>query len=289
MYSSFTKKKRLLHLYEHTIDNMKISIVIPVYQSVSYIEACLDSVCSQTMKDFEVIFVDDCGLDGTMFLVEQYLEQHPDAFSYKIVSMLENKGPAIARNAGIKEAEGEYLAFLDGDDRLSPEFCEELYRAAKEAKADIACCDISINYLGRSEVVCNPKVSSGAFTIDLHKMYLRKYVSYFTTYIYRRQFILDNDIVFPNTRSAEDSCFLCCAILAAQRIARVNKPLYMYDKHPDSISEEVSHFRGLQRMGSFKTLWIWARSHGMKAYRREIYVIALKKGLLLSLLDLITG
>jgi len=268
---------------------MKISIIIPIYESVSYIEACLESVTAQTMKDFEVVFVDDCGLDGTMFVVDQYIEQHPDAFRYKVISMSENSGPAAARNAGIKDAEGEYLAFLDGDDRLEPDFCEKLYQAASAAKADIACCDIRINNVGRSEIVCNPKISSGAFTIELHKQYLSEYVSYFTTYIYKRQLLLDNDIVFPDTRSAEDSCFLCCAILAAQRIARVNEALYNYDKHPDSISEEVSHSRGIQRIRSFKTLWAWARTHGMETYKRQIAVISLKKGFLLALLDLIAG
>jgi len=268
---------------------MKISVIVPVYESVSYIEACLDSLSAQTMKDFEVIFVDDCGMDGTLFVVDQYMEHHPGVFPFKIVSMPENSGPALARNAGLKEAEGEYVAFLDGDDRLDPHFCEKLYKAAAAVKADIACCDILVNDVDRSTVICNPAISSGAFTIALHRKYLKEYVSFFTTYIYRRKFLLANDIVFPDSRSAEDSCFLCCAILAAQKIGRVNEALYFYDKHPDSISEEISHARGLQRMRSFSLLKDWARTHGMKTYMREINRITFKKGVLLSLLDVITG
>jgi len=268
---------------------MKLSVIIPVFESVRYIEACLASLYDQTLDGIQAVLVDDCGGDGTMAAAEAFMENHPDRLKYTVVRMPANGGPAAARNAGLKAAEGEYVAFLDADDRIEPGFCEKLYLAAVAAKADIACCDILVNDGVRTGIVRNPRFSGGAFTIALHRKYLREYVSYFTTYIYRRQFLLDNEIVFPDSRSAEDSCFLCCAILAARRIARVNEALYVYEKRPDSVSGRRSRSRAVQRLRSFKALRDWAYSHGMETYRPQLTLISLKKGLALAVRDLIIG
>lgn len=94
--------------------NNLVSIIIPTFNSSKFILETLDSVINQTYKEFEIIIIDDYSTDDTIFLVETYLKKQN--ISYKILKSKSNKGVAVARNRGIKEAKGEYVAFLDSDD-----------------------------------------------------------------------------------------------------------------------------------------------------------------------------
>lgn len=268
---------------------VRVSIIIPVYKAGECIGACLESVAAQTLDGVEVVLVDDRGEDGTFEKAEAFAEGCGGKVKFVTVIMPRNAGPAAARNAGLSAASGEYVAFLDADDLISPTFCEKLYTAAKAARADIACCDIVIRRGEVEEVKTNPCVSDGLFTIDLHKKYLRRMVSYFTTYIYRREMLSEYDIRFPDTRSAEDSCFLICAILSSGRIARVREALYVYNLREGSVSGSRNRRRGIWRLRSFKALRRWALSHGMQVYRLQIAAITIRKGWALALRDFITG
>lgn len=97
---------------------MKVSIIIPIYNVASYIEACLQSVFHQTYGDIEVIIVDDCGTDNSMRIVEKITSTYNGNFSIKILHHDQNKGLSAARNTGIKESTGEYIFFLDSDDTI---------------------------------------------------------------------------------------------------------------------------------------------------------------------------
>lgn len=271
------------------MNELKISIIVPVFESAGSIGGCLESIAAQDQEGLEVIFVDDRGGDGSFGKVREFVSAYGGSARMKLLEMPRNCGPAAARNAGLEAAEGEYVAFLDSDDRIEPSFCSRMYSAAKAVKADIACCDIRIIDGADEKVCCNPAVTGGQFTIGLHKKYLRSFVSYFTTYIYRRSMLDEFGIRFPDTRSAEDSCFLACAIMAAGRIARVREALYVYEKNGVSVSGRRDRLRGLDRVRSFREMRRWARIHDMGIYRRQLALITLKKGWALAIRDLITG
>lgn len=268
---------------------MKVSVIVPVYEPSARIEGCLVALSSQTLGDIEAVMVDDRGTDGSFDRVRKFVAGYDGPVRFKLLEMPSNSGPSAARNAALDVAEGEFVAFLDSDDRIAPTFCEKLYDAATAARADIACCDILISWDGRGTVHTNPAVTGGQFTIGLHKTYLRHFVSYFTTYIYRRAMLDEYGIRFPDTRSAEDSCFLACAIMAAKRIAQVREPLYIYEKHDKSVSGRHDRLRGLDRLRSFRAMRRWAREYGMGVYSPQMTLISLKKGWALALRDLITG
>lgn len=94
--------------------NKRVSVIIPTHNCSKYISEAVDSVLKQTYRDFEIIVVDDGSTDGTEKIVNEYIKKHPKKIRY---FYQENKGPASARNKGIKEAEGEFIAFLDADDK----------------------------------------------------------------------------------------------------------------------------------------------------------------------------
>ena len=100
------------------------SIIIPVYNVENFIELSLQSALNQSFRDIEVVCVDDCGSDGSMAIVEQMQSQDS---RIKIVRHTENLGTFKARNTGAMNASGEYLFFLDGDDRLSMHTCLRCY------------------------------------------------------------------------------------------------------------------------------------------------------------------
>ena len=100
-----------------------ISIIVPAYNASKYIEKCLNSILSQTYKNFEIIVVNDGSTDNTLDILKKCSEQSD---KIKIVAQ-KNKGVSAARNNGLEHAKGQYIAFVDADDTLEQEFLERMY------------------------------------------------------------------------------------------------------------------------------------------------------------------
>ena len=265
----------------------KVSIIIPVYQAEDTIAACLDSVVAQTLDELEVLLVDDHGGDGSIDAVQDYIDRYAGPIRFRVLATETNSGPGVARNLGIRAAEGEYLAFLDSDDTLDPAFCQKLYEAAKAAQADLAFGHIAFDLPdGTSYVKRNPLVANGPFEGRSKRRYLLRFTSFFTTYLYRRDLLLDNGICFPNTHSAEDSCFLICALLSARRIACVDEALYHYHIQATSVSQKKDPARWKNRLASFRVMKAFSRQKGLyRPYRGVIHWMFAKKGYLMAAKD----
>lgn len=264
----------------------KVSLVIPVYAAADTITACLDSVLAQTLDALEVVLVDDHGPDESMALARQQLADYSGPKQFLFTETPANAGPGAARNVGIEKARGEYVAFLDSDDTLDPDFCQALYTAAKAADADLAFGYISFDRPdGTSEVRHNPGVTAGPFTGKAKRRYLQQVKSYFTTYLYRHSLLTDNDILFPGTHSAEDSCFLLCSLLCAESIASAEVG-YHYAIQPGSVSQRRDPQRWSNRLASFGHLEAFARAKGLwRPYRATLRLLIFKKGWLLAAKD----
>lgn len=269
----------------------KVSIIIPVYGASATIVRCLDSVLEQTLDDVECVLVDDHGPDESIALAKAHLAVYDGKKSFAFTETPINSGPGVARNCGITAASGKYVAFLDADDTLDPSFCQSLWDAAKTSDADIAFCHISLDHPdGTCESRSNPLVTDGPFEGAAKRNYLRRFKSFFTTYLYRRSLLLENDIRFPGTHSAEDSCFLICSLLCAKRIACVDQALYHYALQPGSVSQKRDPARWKNRLASFGTMKAFAKTHGLyRPYRGVILFMILKKGWLLAAKDFLTN
>ena len=117
-----------------------ISIIIPIYQVEAYIEECLLSVSQQTYQGrLECILVDDCGKDRTMDITKQFVESYTGPISFRILHHQYNRGLSAARNTGMMATEGEYILFIDSDDKITPDCIEELANCLKKEKVDIIC------------------------------------------------------------------------------------------------------------------------------------------------------
>lgn len=269
---------------------MNVSVIIPVYNAGDYIIPCLESLSNQTLPELEIVLVNDHGNDDSIDKARAFAANHPD-MNIVFADNGSNRGPGAARNTGIQAANGRYIAFVDSDDRIEPDFCQKLYDAAVKENADLAYCNISFDYQNRpNEIRRNPVTESGAFTLRHKRAFLRHYVSYFTTFLYRRSFLTENGIVFPDTHSAEDTCFLACALLSARRITWDVTTLYHYNIMPSSISRKKDRNRYRNRINSLKAFKKYAKEHNLyRPFRYEINLMILKKGWLMGLKDLITN
>ena len=113
--------------------NPKISIIVPVYNVEQYIERCLETLISQTLKDIEIILVDDGSPDNCPEICDMYAEKDS---RIKVIHK-KNEGLGFARNSGLEIANGEYISFVDSDDYVTKDMCEKLYKAAIEKNADV--------------------------------------------------------------------------------------------------------------------------------------------------------
>lgn len=266
----------------------KVSLIIPVYNAASYIEACIASLMVQTIDEIEVVFVDDHGTDNSIQIAQTYINTHPCSKHFRFLSTPHNMGPGPARNVGIEASRGEYISFIDSDDGVTPDFCENLYAAASAHDADLVYCQAQLVTPHGEKVMSNPVIENGEFSEEKRRYFLSHYTTLFVSFLYRRSLLTDYEIRFPATRSSEDSYFLTSSLLATKRIACVDKPMYRYLIHEESLSESCNPKRYLDKVESFDLLMQFARKKELyEPNREELDYIYLKKGYLLGLLTYI--
>ncbi len=217
----------------------KVSVVIPIYNQEKYLRECLDSVVNQTLKDIEIICVNDGSTDGSLAILEEYAEKDN---RIKIINQ-ENQGAGVARNNGIDIATGEYLMFLDPDDWYDSNACEKAYTQIKQNNNDLVVFNF-IEYIektGKSSKadwrLAPLKNHFNQPKINLRE--LKNYIScaYTVTQIYSLNFIKDNNILFSNNKFAEDVPFYIKAIVSAKDVSIINEPLYFYRIQEKSSSQ----------------------------------------------------
>jgi len=259
---------------------LKISLIIPVHNAAGSISQMLDSIAAQTMPcgEMELLIADDFSTDGSEALAEAWAEEH-SRLSVKILHLDANVGPGEARNAALEQACGQYVVFVDADDRLAPTYCQALYDTAHGKGADMAWCRAQCT--GRSsEILGNPPAGQGRSRL------LRRFRTYLWTCIFRREFLLAQDISFPHTRCAEDSHFCLAALMAAGIAASTDEILYYYTVGDSSLSARPGKEKADDRLDSMRALRRWAKGRGFYGmYSASLEYVIFKKGFLLSAKD----
>ena len=205
-----------------------ISVIVPVYRVEKYLERCVKSILSQTYKNLEVILVDDGSPDQCPAICDACAEK--DA-RVKVIHQ-ENKGLSGARNAGIDAASGEYLAFVDSDDYVSPHFIEELYQLLQDTGCAIGQCRFSYVkgdglveegdsafciYRGESlmEQLYGPEEKATCFVVAWNKLY-------------RAELFKETGIRYPEGRIHEDEATTYRLFHEAKKLAFLDRALYGY-------------------------------------------------------------
>ena len=214
----------------------KVSIIIPAYNCEKTLVECLGNVVHQSLKDIEVIIVDDASTDGTWNIIAECERQFPDLIM--AIKSEVNSGPGGARNIGLMYASGEYIGFVDSDDIVSTQMYEKLYMAAKEGNYDIVDC----GYYNQEKD--NAMVhTSDELTGDLDGQKRSELIvsgGYLWSRIFRRELIIDSNISFREKVILEDAEFLMRMHMLAKRVGNVKEILYNYRSFPSSASKEVN-------------------------------------------------
>ncbi len=226
---------------------MKISVVIPAYNSERFLAETLDCLLGQTLKDIQIIIVNDGSTDGTADIIAEYAKKHCNIMPV----YQDNAGVSAARNNGISRAEGKYTIFIDSDDLLSPDALEVIYNSLEENGADLAICRTMRFGYGGEEY--NPIVDSLAKekTIDcFDKRLLWNFL--ISNKCFKTDLLKESGILFPPLRYSEDGAFTMQFIYAANpKITGTYGAVFKYRRHTpsegfsvsQSISGElVSHF-----------------------------------------------
>lgn len=274
---------------------MKVSVIIPIYNVSRQIVGTLDSVLGQRMQDFEIILVDDHGHDDSMQVATDYLRDKQ--VSCQFLSTPCNSGPGIARNVGIEAARGEYVAFLDGDDLWHEDFLQLLLESAERHTTDLCYCQITYQGGGRDGVVRrNPVLPAGELTASSRKGFIRRFVTFSVCFLYRREFLLQNELRFPEGRNSEDTNFLTRCLLLADRVTCVDQPLYVYCLQEGSLStgrnsgKWKNRIQAMNRlMASYRQLMADPRHkhRRLQQYRGVMTLLYLKKGVGMALKDIV--
>lgn len=265
----------------------KISIIIPVFNATEYIINCINSLLKQTLQDIEVILVDDHGEDNSIEKSKKHIKSQNKLDKFLFLETPKNSGPGEARNIGINAATGDYIMFVDSDDWIEENMCFELYRVAQKRKSDICYCYAWQNNVKKKKrLLKNPLITQGEFKIKDKRYFLVNYISYFTTFLYRKSFLIENKIYFPPVKSAEDSYFVACCILCAKHVAWVEKALYHYILHPNSLSTNACEKRYISKLTAFNELISFSKNNNSyHSFQNELDFIYIKKAYLMSCLD----
>ena len=215
-------------------ESPKISVIIPVFNPGKLLYDCLDSVVGQTLKEIEIICVDDGSTDGSFDVLKEYAKTDK---RFKIFQQ-KNKGAGSARNKAIDESSGEFIIFLDSDDWIESDMCEKLYVHAKKLDVDLVIFDAlwhtkegiePFNYFSKNEF--NEDYTE--FTFDYNFIKNRLLIASYGVIwsrLYKSKYIKENKIRFPKHKIYNDVEFCFKTAILANNIAYFPKPFYNYIK-----------------------------------------------------------
>lgn len=211
--------------------NPKVSIIVPVYNAEKYLERCLDSLVNQTLKDIEIICINDGSTDKSLKILNKYAAQYNNI----LILEQENKGQSAARNTGIKSACGEFISFIDADDWVDLNYFEKLYSAVKKYNCEIAVSGMI--RLHRFHKKFHLKFEYEKITDDVNEKFELCDVpelSYACNKIYNRESFLKHNLEFEEGRLFEDLILTPKILYYMGKMVAVPDTYYYYWRHSKS-------------------------------------------------------
>ena len=217
-----------------------ISVLIPVYNVEKYIDICLRSVVEQTFQEFEIICLNDGSTDNSAEILKRWQQQEP---RLKIITQ-KNQGLSVARNHLLQEANGEYVAFVDADDKLDTSYLQKLYGDIISGGAEVSVC--FFDHIGADGLTrTSPRLPKYYYLQPSRDPGERFRCGFYNptapAKLFKREFLLRNDLIFWQGRKAEDVPFTVQAYLLASQVVYVKEALYLYRQGEiSSISRNLS-------------------------------------------------
>lgn len=240
-----------------------ISVIVPVYNSESYIRRCVDSILAQTYSDFELILIDDGSTDNSGRICDEYMQQD----SRISVIHQANQGQAAARNRGIERAQGEWIHFVDSDDLIHPQMLELLRDTAIKSGASISAALFVESKNIPDDFFFEKKADYTLWEVNedvLKAFYYAQHYHYWIVCakLIRKEII--QTIPFEEGRIFEDNAVVCQWLHAAGKVAIVDAKLYYYYVNDSGTTKKAYSLKRLD--------WLWALQQQVEFYRRIGYL-----------------
>lgn len=233
---------------------IKVSVIIPVYNVEPYLAQCLESVLAQSLKEIEIICINDGSMDRSPEILKEYAKKN---LQIKILDQV-NKGQSVARNRGVLEAHGEYLYFMDSDDLIVSHALEELWTICNRENLDVLYFSGTSFYESdalakRHQAFKNSYYRKGSYTAPVSGpemlAQLKQNSDYFVSpclQLVRRELLIRNRIEFQEGIIHEDNCFSFQVVLAAEKTFCVNDVYFYRRVHQSSVMTRKENHRNLQ-------------------------------------------
>jgi len=226
-----------------SLNRVDVSIIIPVYNVQEFLPKCLDSVIKQTIDNKEIIVINDGSTDQCYEILKEYKIKFPEL----IIINQKNRGISETRNAGLKAASGEYIAFVDSDDFIELNMFEKMYNAAKREKSDIVICNYKLYEENSDKLSSNECKIEGIDKeghidkIEALKMFLLNDIKGFAwNKLHKRNLFTRNKILFPDFVVCEDTPVGFLLLASSKNIYSMKEPLYYYRQREASLTKTFS-------------------------------------------------
>lgn len=243
----------------------KVSVIVPVWNVEEYLDKCLNSLVNQSLKDIEIIVVNDESPDNSQKIIDKYAKKYPK----KIIALKQkNGGQGSARNNGITKATGEYIGYVDSDDYIEPDMYEKMYNKAKKEDLDMVICCIN-------NVFENTIKTENLF----QKSNNNKTNAFFNNIgvcnkIYKKELL--KNIKFKSKVWYEDLAFTCKVVMKTKKTGFINEGLYNYLIRPGSTMNNNNINKNLEILDAFNDVLDYMNENkDYQIYKDEIEYLAI--------------
>ena len=221
---------------------IKISVIVPVYNTEKYLEKCLNSIMNQSFKDIEIIIINDCSTDNSLKVIKKFLSLDQRII---LIDKEKNEGLSAARNSGIEKAKGEYILHIDGDDWIEKRYIEDIYMCAKKNRADIVITDFYEDFENKKVIYIHEKIENKNNEVDkeeaLKNIFLMEACNAVWNKLIKREVYKKNKINHPEEiMLGEDLAVIPKLLYFSKKIIKINKAYYHYIQNPLSITKQYN-------------------------------------------------
>ena len=256
----------------------KFSIIVPVYNTEKYLKRCLDSIKSQTFKDYEVIIVNDGSTDNSSDIISKY--------PYKVINQ-DNQGLSMARNNGVKKTSGDYLIFLDSDDYIEKGLLKEINNSLSN-NPDLVRYQIKEVFDNKSDINYEETPFDNKNGVDAFKFITNyHFVENAWAYAIKREFYLKERFSFKNGTYHEDFGLMPLVIIKSKIVNSINYVGYCYYQRDGSIMNSSDYFKTKKKVKDFYNHYLYLTKEINKTKLDKTYFMSfISNSLILKITEL---
>ncbi|MCT3960284.1 glycosyltransferase family 2 protein [Elizabethkingia anophelis] len=255
----------------------KVSLIVPVYKVEAYIETCVRSIFDQTFKSLQIIFIDDCGLDSSIDIINNTLSEYPNREKdVLILKNDKNEGASFSRNIGLANATGKYIAFCDADDWIEKNTIEIMYRTIESEYGDIVWTDFYYTSL-EDEILQIQNIKEKKEDC-IKALMCEKMHGALWNKMYRRGLFFENKISFPEGKDMWEDLYTNVRLFSfAKKVTYLSEAFYHYIQYNShSIGSSLSEKKLQDIIENTNATELFLKENNiLQTYESEVYFLKL--------------